>query len=40
MNTSGMHNNALQDLTLNKITVTCFVGTGSVLIIYSNGHTK
>jgi len=32
-----MHDN---DLTLIKLTVARFVGIGSFLILYSNGHTK
>jgi hypothetical protein len=32
--------NALHDLTLIKMTVVRFVGTGSFVISYSNGHTK
>jgi hypothetical protein len=34
-----IRSNALQHLMLNKLTVVRFVGTGSFLIIYSNGHT-
>lgn len=38
--TSSIHDNALHDLTLNKIIVTHFMGTVSFLIRYSSGHTK
>jgi len=30
----------LHYLTLIKLTVACFVGTGGLLVRYSNGHTK
>jgi len=39
-NTSRSPNNALDDLTLIKITVAHFVCTGSFLMIYSNSRTK
>jgi hypothetical protein len=35
-----MPNDAFYDLTLIKMIVARFVGTGSLLIRYSNGHTK
>jgi len=37
---SSIRDNASRDLTLIKLTVARFVGTGSSLIRYSNGHTK
>jgi hypothetical protein len=37
---TNIQNNALHDLTLIKMIVACFVGTGSFLIRYSNGHIK
>ena len=40
IHTSSMRNVAMLDLVLIKLTVARFVGTGSFLIIYSNGHTK
>jgi hypothetical protein len=36
----GINNNTLHDLTLIKMFVTCFLGTGIVSVRYSNGHTK
>jgi len=38
--TSNIQKNALHDLTLIKMTVAHFVGTGSFLIRCSNGHMK
>jgi hypothetical protein len=38
--TSSTRNNALHDMTLIKVVVDRFVGTGSFLIEYCNGHTK
>jgi len=38
--TSSVGKNALHNLPLIKLTVARFVGTGCVLIIYSNGHSK
>jgi len=40
LHTSSMCNNAAHNLTLITMTVTRFVGTGSFLIRYPNGHTK
>jgi hypothetical protein len=40
IHTSTIRNNALHDLTLIKMTVVRFVGTGGFLIRYSNGHTS
>jgi hypothetical protein len=36
----SISNNAVHDLTLVKMAVACFVGTGSFSIRYSNGHVK
>jgi hypothetical protein len=36
----SISNNALRDLTLIKMAVTFFVGTGSFSISYSSGHMK
>ena len=35
-----IHNNSLHYLTLIKLTVARFVGTGDLSVRYSNGHTK
>jgi len=35
-----MHNNALHGLVLISLIIVCFLGTGSFLITYSNGHMK
>jgi hypothetical protein len=40
MHTSSIHNNALHDLTLIKMAIARFMGIGSIVIIYWNGHTK
>ena len=40
IHTSSIRNSAMHDLTVIKITVVRFVGTGSFLIRYSNGRTK
>jgi hypothetical protein len=40
IHTSSIRNNALHDLTLIKMIVIHFVGTGRFLIAYCNGHTQ
>jgi len=40
INASSKRNNALHDLTLIKLYVARFVGTGGFLFTYCNGHTK
>jgi hypothetical protein len=40
IHTSSIRNNTLHELTLIKLTVAHFVATRSVLIRYSNEHTK
>jgi len=40
IHTSGISNNVFHDLTLIKMTISRFVGTGSFWIRYCNGHTK
>jgi len=39
-NTSRSRNNAVDDLTLIKMTVACFMGTGRFLMIYYNRSKK
>jgi hypothetical protein len=39
IHTSSIRNYAMHDMTLIKLAVARFVGTGSFLIRYSNGHT-
>ena len=40
IHTSSIRNKALHDLTLTKMAIARFVGTGSSVIMYCNGHKK